>query len=235
VGRLAALRDRLIDADVDDLLRHDPRLQGVDVTHHADGGVVHVRGQAKDEPQLDHLRTVVRRLRAVLAVWDVVTLPRPDRPVVVDIGCGRVTQFPEAHGLDRRVTPATAAVGDLDRGLPFGTGTVDNLFAVHLLEHVVDPLALLTEIHRVLRPGGVLHVMVPFWRDTIAVADPTHRHLFAPETFQALCDGSAGVPPFRPLIVTRSDDTVFADLQALVAPAGPTAEDLARCFDQPLS
>lgn len=235
MGSLAILRDRLIEDDVDDLLRHDPRLSGAKVEHRVDGGVVHLEGLVESRRQLDDLRVLLRRLRHVLAVWDVVAVADRDRPVVVDIGCGGVTQWPGALGVDRRVTEATSAVADLDDGLPLGDDTVDHLFAVHVIEHVRDPVSLLAEAHRVVRPAGVVHVMVPYWRDTIAVADPTHRHFFAPETFQAFCDGTAPSPPFRPLLVTRTDDTVLADLQPLTGTERAGDDDLACWFDRALT
>jgi SAM-dependent methyltransferase len=52
-------------------------------------------------------------------------------------------------------------VADVQR-LPFRDGSVDLIFATGLLEHVEDDKALLGEIARVLRPGGIAHVELPF-------------------------------------------------------------------------
>lgn len=60
-------------------------------------------------------------------------------------------------------------------------------------------------------------------------------HFFAPETFRALCDGTAPLPPFLPLLVTRTDDTMFADLEPLAPPRRAGDDDLARWFGQPTS
>ena len=46
------------------------------------------------------------------------------------------------------------------RRLPFDDSTFDAVLGAHLLEHLSDPLAGLSEMSRVLRPGGLLVVVV---------------------------------------------------------------------------
>ncbi len=52
---------------------------------------------------------------------------------------------------------------DLRRGLPFPSGSVEAIFAEHLIEHLTygQGTVLLRECARVLRPGGVLRIGVP--------------------------------------------------------------------------
>jgi SAM-dependent methyltransferase len=52
---------------------------------------------------------------------------------------------------------------NLRRGIPFGDKTFDGVYHSHLLEHIdrEDALAFLVECYRVLRPGGVIRVVVP--------------------------------------------------------------------------
>lgn len=56
--------------------------------------------------------------------------------------------------------------------LPFEDGSMDVVVLNHIYEHVVDPEAVVADIHRVLRPGGVLYLGLGHrWQ----VLEPHHR------------------------------------------------------------
>ena len=52
---------------------------------------------------------------------------------------------------------------DLRRGLPYEEGRFDAVYHSHVLEHLTpdDAFTMLSECYRVLRPGGVIRVVVP--------------------------------------------------------------------------
>ena len=221
--------DEFLAEVVAELLAHDERVRGLDVTAEVDGGVVHLRGRVERTAQLDTVRLLVGRLAGVHAVWDRVQVG-DRRPVVLDLGCGDQRQYPTNIGVDRRITPSVAAVADVSRPLPFRDGSVDRIFAVHVLEHLIDFLPLVAECHRVLRPGGVLHVLSPWWKHVNAVADPTHVRLLDTQTIKGICFGPER-PSWYPLHVGRDESTVFADLTPLPPGEGPDERQLARFFD----
>jgi len=80
---------------------------------------------------------------------------------VADLGAG-----------GRRLTPTTVTVDFVDCGdtdviadlhhLPFRDGELDGVVCTGTLEHVEDASRVLAEICRVVRPGGVIHIEVPF-------------------------------------------------------------------------
>jgi SAM-dependent methyltransferase len=84
---------------------------------------------------------------------------------VVDIGCGRggfVRAYEGAIGFDNE--PAAGRIcraqrlafvfGDAEH-LPFASGSLDVARAKEIIEHLPDPLPMLREIARALRPGGL--------------------------------------------------------------------------------
>ncbi len=50
------------------------------------------------------------------------------------------------------------------------------------------------------------------------------------QTFKYFCQPRLGVLPWQPLIMTSSDDTVFADLQPLKDGSTPARSQIARWF-----
>lgn len=86
----------------------------------------------------------------------------------IDLGCGPQKAFPHFIGVDncsdteRYGIPIQPDVTIEDCcALPFETGELDFVFSSHLLEHVVDTQAALTEWWRVIKPGGHLVLYLP--------------------------------------------------------------------------
>jgi SAM-dependent methyltransferase len=194
------------------------------------GAVVHLTGSVRTDDERRQARAVAGRVRGIEAVWDRIDVPgRSAR--VLDIGCGGTKQVATAIGLDRHPQPGVQVVADLERDLPFADCSFDRVFAIHVLEHVLDIVRLMNEVHRVLRPGGVLHAITPHRQFINAVADPTHVRYFDVQTFRYFCKARPGMRAFRPLSVGQTVDNVLADLEP-VKPGEelPSPLELARHF-----
>ncbi|MFD0787113.1 methyltransferase domain-containing protein [Micromonospora azadirachtae] len=211
---------------------HDDRLRDLAVEVRFDRGVAHVTGEVADPEQLRLARDRIGQLAGVLGVWCKVRIAGRD-PVVVDLGCGPNKQWPGNLGLDIFPAAGVDAVADLSGSLPLADDSVDVFFTVHILEHLIDFLPLLDECHRVLRPGGVLHVMSPWWGHVNAVADPTHVRLLDVQTFKGIClQRPPGTPRWYPLHAGCDGASIFADLTPVAPDADPpTKSHLARFFD----
>ncbi len=227
----AVRRDRAIEADVLEIVSTNNGLRHLtDLSLWVDGGVAHLRGSVGDESELRRLRRAVGLVRGIHAVWDIVERAGRQPPVAIDLGCGDYKQVETAIGVDRSSRRAVNAIADLEKGLPFRDESIDHVFAVHVLEHLRDLIHLMNEVHRVLRPDGVLHVLVPYWQHPVAVADPTHVRLFVPDSFKIFCERRDGIKPYRPLLISHNEDTVFADLAPDKEGAGASDEEIVRFF-----
>jgi len=80
---------------------------------------------------------------------------------IVDLGAGGRRITPGTIAVDFVADGNTNVVGDVQR-LPLADGCADLVYATGLLEHVVDERAVVAEIRRILKPGGLAHVEVPF-------------------------------------------------------------------------
>ena len=129
---------------------------------------------------------------------------------VLDLGCrsGALTKhFLEGNSvvgldIDAAALEKAAALGiepvqaNVEEPLPFEDGSFDAVVAGELLEHLQFPDALVAEIHRVLRSGGVLVGSVPnafrvqsrlrFLRGRPPEDDPTHLRMFSPAAMREL-------------------------------------------------
>jgi SAM-dependent methyltransferase len=225
-----SIRDAALAADITDLLRHDWRTAKLGVTVAVAGGVAHLDGAVPSADVRGVVRSLVSRAR-VNAVWDFLRVDSAGAVRIVDLGCGGVKQHATAVGVDVEAGGGIDLVADLEASLPFADASLDVVFAIHVLEHIRALLPLMDEIHRVLRPTGVLHVLVPNWRFVNAVADPTHLRFFDAQTFKYFCQGSRVRRRFHPLLVSTTTDTIYADLAPLALGADPSADAVARCFD----
>lgn len=97
---------------------------------------------------------------------------------VVDLGCGSKKEA-GALGVDIFPYPGVDIVANLDEvPWPLEDSKFDRITSTHILEHVADVVAFLSEVHRIAKPGGLLQIVTPHFSSINSWADPTHlRHL----------------------------------------------------------
>jgi ubiquinone/menaquinone biosynthesis C-methylase UbiE len=148
--------------------------------------------------------SAVARLKFVREAVEAVSL---ERATVADLGCGSGMILCEVlklkprwrgHGLDispaainyarrlaehkRVAARASFQASDINR-LPFETRSLDLVIASEVIEHLPEPERVISEIARVLRPGGQLILTMPLESHT-----PAHLHaLRSAAEFRALC------------------------------------------------
>jgi len=107
--------------------------------------------------------------------------------VIVNIGCGK-TKIPKSIGVDVVNIPNyTDVVHDLNQTpYPFRANSVDEIHMYHVLEHLHEPIKKMEEIHRILKPGGVIHIRVPHFSAQGAFSDLTHIRPFGYTSFDCL-------------------------------------------------
>ncbi len=94
------------------------------------------------------------KIRRLLKVWG-------PSARVLDLGAGERKRAPHVLNLEIAPVPHTDIVGD-GHALPFADATLDAVIVEAVLEHVRDPIGMVAEIHRVLKPTGVVCAAVPF-------------------------------------------------------------------------
>jgi SAM-dependent methyltransferase/uncharacterized protein YbaR (Trm112 family) len=115
-------------------------------------------------------------------------------------GFGALLETPGLELLQTDVAPGphTGLICDA-HDLPFADASFDAVVAQAVLEHVLDPGACVEQIHRVLRPGGLVYAETPFMQqvhegahDFTRFTHLGHRRLF--RRFDELDSGAVGGP-----------------------------------------
>lgn len=150
---------------------------------------------------------------------------------LLEVGCGNGDLLRRMQGLGWRVEgvesdpQAAALVSSV--GLPVWCGSVedrrypsDHFDAVvmsHVIEHVLDPSALLRECRRILKPNGRLVITTPnkaswahrLYQETWMPLDPPrHSYLFSRQAVDRLTR-SVGLQPLRLATTIRNADGIF--------------------------
>ena len=114
----------------------------------------------------------------------------------LNVGCGytRMTKtFDGNECLNIDITSNSSAdmIMDVTETMPFDNGKFNHIIAHNVLEHVSNPLSVLSEFDRILMPGGILQIEVPHLGSYNHGTDITHKFGFTFDTFNfMLYEGS---------------------------------------------
>ncbi|MDX1934293.1 MAG: class I SAM-dependent methyltransferase [Capsulimonadales bacterium] len=111
---------------------------------------------------------------------------------ILEVGCGPNRLFPHSTTLDRNARFRPDILHDLNRTpFPIADDRFDLIVCLHVLEHVTHLVEATTELHRILKPGGLLFVEVPYFTSVHYHTDPTHVHAFTTRSFDYYVAGTA--------------------------------------------
>lgn len=125
----------------------------------------------------------------------------------IDVGCGGYKIHPRAIGVD--ITPkgkkgkwgrqkGVISQADVqssgDNLSMFQDNELDYVVSSHNLEHYQNPMKTLKEWRRVLKPGGVIGVIIPDENKVRTMEiDPTHKYAFTQISFKELIQRIGGL------------------------------------------
>jgi SAM-dependent methyltransferase len=97
---------------------------------------------------------------------------------ILDVGCGS-NKYEGAIGLDNNPRTAADVIHDLGQlPYPFADDEFDLIVSRHVIEHVPDVMAFVTELYRISKPGGRIRLVTPHYTNPDWATDPTHRNHF---------------------------------------------------------
>ena len=92
----------------------------------------------------------------------------------LNLGCGENKKAGYVN-LDWQEAVQADVVHDLNRfPYPFSDDTFDVIGAFHVIEHLDRPFAVMKELHRMLKPGGMLQIRVPRFSRGFTHAEHSH-------------------------------------------------------------
>lgn len=148
-------------------------------------------------PRLDRAQNISKIITSISSLGRL--------PIVLVVGGGSIGDgmepfYENEHihvlAFDIYASPHVQILADAHK-IPFAADSFDLVIVQAVLEHVIEPVTVVAEINRVLRPGGIVYAETPFLQavhegafDFTRFTDSGHRYLF--REFDHLASGQIG-------------------------------------------
>ena len=101
----------------------------------------------------------------------------------LDLACGQRKEE-GYHGVDIAPGEAVDTVMDLEK-FPWKikANSAEDIVCSHYVEHTKDLIKFMDECYRILKPGGKMKVVAPYYNSIRAWQDPTHTRAISDATF----------------------------------------------------
>lgn len=114
--------------------------------------------------------------------------------IFLNLGCGkdikRSTNKVKWINVDKEKLEGVDLVTDLNK-FPWKElkdNTFDEIYCKDVIEHLDDVVKAMEEIHRIGKPGAIVHITVPYYASKVTFLDPTHKRGFTEHSFDYFCE-----------------------------------------------
>lgn len=101
----------------------------------------------------------------------------------IDLACGQ-NRTEGYFGIDRVPGNNVDAVVDLEQfPWPIESDSAEDIVCSHYVEHTNDLIKFMDEVYRILKPGGKIKIIAPYYTSIRCWQDPTHKRAISDATF----------------------------------------------------
>jgi SAM-dependent methyltransferase len=113
------------------------------------------------------------------------------KDAVLELGCGSRKRIRNSVGIDVIDYDCVDIVGDVYEVLEEVSGhSISEVHSHHFFEHVKNVGLLMAELARILKPQGILVIVVPHFSNPYYYSDWTHKNFFGLYSFSYFSDDS---------------------------------------------